>query len=471
VQPPPQTRANVYEERMQDNYQESQIYDAISNYANAGSVGNNITEDQFNFDNNLTSNDNYYETQNDIITDETNNLQIDSQAIEQISMNALPHPSKEQQFFNNFSSTSHEYPIVTQSSTYVQPSSWSQSHTNSVQINMKEVLPIPPTLTPIASSTLQSNSNNCYSNTSSTNSFINTSAQSITPSLRTLLMPRSSSSPPNLVVNLEKIDEVDEETDDVFLSPVGVAPSPKRTSPSIPTGVASPKRAKHRPEPLYIPPHVNTCGYQSRLRSPRLWDPASVADTKNLSPPPYTPPPMLSPVRSGPGLFWHIISGSMTPKSGTITPKFVYARKSSSDKEKEETTSLIVNNTPTTAYEPFDSEVPETDIQPHVNIGPSFQARIPAFNRNRDEAKYRTEKADLIWDPIVAESLTDEEIESYLDLSCCACVRGSGRNKEYALHLLNLSKGDIHDAIVKLLEPHPTIDEGHPLVDYQYPGK
>jgi len=160
----------------------------------------------------------------------------------------------------------------------------------------------------------------------------------------------------------------------------------------------------------------------------------------------------------------------MTPKSGTITPKFVYSRKSSSDKEKEEATSLIVNNTPTTAYEPFDCEVPETDIQPHVNIGPSFQARIPAFNQNRDEAKYRADKADLVWDPTIVESLTEEDIESYLDLSCCACVPGSGRNKEYALHLLNISKGDIHDAIVKLLEPHPTIDEGHPLVDYQYPG-
>lgn len=38
---------------------------------------------------------------------------------------------------------------------------------------------------------------------------------------------------------------------------------------------------------------------------------------------------MLSPVRSGSGLFWHIISGSgsLTPKSAPITPSFGLARR------------------------------------------------------------------------------------------------------------------------------------------------
>lgn len=38
---------------------------------------------------------------------------------------------------------------------------------------------------------------------------------------------------------------------------------------------------------------------------------------------------MLSPVRSGSGLFWHIISGSgsLTPKSAPITPSFGLVRK------------------------------------------------------------------------------------------------------------------------------------------------
>lgn len=76
-------------------------------------------------------------------------------------------------------------------------------------------------------------------------------------------------------------------------------------------------------QPLYIPPHVNAIGFPSRLRSPRLWDPCSEISCKGLSggstsPPPYTPPPMLSPLRSGSGLFWHVLSG---PRSaGPTTP-------------------------------------------------------------------------------------------------------------------------------------------------------
>lgn len=69
------------------------------------------------------------------------------------------------------------------------------------------------------------------------------------------------------------------------------------------------KKTKPRPEPLFIPAHVNHIGFQSRLRSPRLWD----GLTKQT--PPYTPPPMLSPARSGPGLFWTLHSGCHSPIS------------------------------------------------------------------------------------------------------------------------------------------------------------
>lgn len=32
----------------------------------------------------------------------------------------------------------------------------------------------------------------------------------------------------------------------------------------------------------------------------------------------------------------------------------------------------------------------------------------------------------------------------YLQFACCAAVPGGGRNKEYALHLLHMCKGNIH---------------------------
>lgn len=34
-------------------------------------------------------------------------------------------------------------------------------------------------------------------------------------------------------------------------------------------------------------------------------------------------------------------------------------------------------------------------------------------------------------------------VEMYMDFACCAAVPGGGRNKEYALHLLHLCKGNV----------------------------
>lgn len=77
------------------------------------------------------------------------------------------------------------------------------------------------------------------------------------------------------------------------------------------------KKSRPRPEPLFIPANVNHFGFQSRLRSPRLWD----GLTKQMAPP-YTPPPMLSPARSGSGLFWKLHSGFPSPLTGPpVLPK------------------------------------------------------------------------------------------------------------------------------------------------------
>lgn len=96
-----------------------------------------------------------------------------------------------------------------------------------------------------------------------------------------------------------------------------------------PMGVSRSKK-KHRPEPLIIPPHAShTFGFQSRLRSPRLWE----GPENGMTPPPYTPPPMLSPVRSGSGLFWLITPTyrPITPKSAPITPRLLLRRNSKCD--------------------------------------------------------------------------------------------------------------------------------------------
>lgn len=48
-------------------------------------------------------------------------------------------------------------------------------------------------------------------------------------------------------------------------------------------------------------------------------------------------------------------------------------------------------------------------------------------------------------------------VNMYLDLSCCAVIPGGGRNKEYALHLLQICKGNIKVRLKKRKETHCSI--------------
>nr|XP_046909511.1 probable serine/threonine-protein kinase DDB_G0282963 [Dermatophagoides farinae] len=249
------------------------------------------------------------------------------------------------------------------------------------------------------------------------------------------------------------------------------------------------KKKRPRPEPLYIPPHVNTTFvYHSRLRSPRFWNgggsiikPSYHNNDHHISPPPYTPPPMLSPVRSGSGLFWKINNFNMNINNNSSsnklppynTSQFFNSKKMISDMLKENQN--MINEpmsdlkTPTTAYEP-EYDIPTTDIQPHVNIGPQFQARIPTFNPNRMKMDYKSERAILLWSPTVLDNhqTDDETIDLYFKISCSMCVNGHGNNKEYAMHLLYDCHGDVIEAMAKLIQMNPTVNSDHPLYQYYY---
>lgn len=100
---------------------------------------------------------------------------------------------------------------------------------------------------------------------------------------------------------------------------------------SAPSGLALHHkfRRKHRPQPLIIPSPVSHFGFQSRLRSPRISDqpgPGLSSETSlSVAGPvslpamgltPYTPPPMLSPRRTGSGLFCSLLQPS--PKSAPV---------------------------------------------------------------------------------------------------------------------------------------------------------
>lgn len=95
-------------------------------------------------------------------------------------------------------------------------------------------------------------------------------------------------------------------------------------------GFSRKAKQRPRPEPLFIPPkagtfiappvYSNITPYQSHLRSPvRLADHPS---DRNFELPPYTPPPILSPVREGSGLYFNaILSASSNAVPPPITPK------------------------------------------------------------------------------------------------------------------------------------------------------
>lgn len=216
--------------------------------------------------------------------------------------------------------------------------------------------------------------------------------------------------PSNLPIPVEQIKE--EFDEDVFLSP---------------SSVSTESPARHcRKRPRLDSQGLNSShSYPSRLRRAcdRHWDSS------------YTPPPILNPSRSGPGL---------------------YARLHQYER---------------------DSDFSSDDSQgndgppPRINIGTRYQATIPAVGCEGDKGRGVPEADHLLWDPGINSILTENEckyrkffflfvfheillqnliicilhfsVEMYLQFACCAAVPGGGRNKEYALHLLHMCRGNI----------------------------
>ncbi|GCC23489.1 transcriptional-regulating factor 1-like isoform X1 [Chiloscyllium punctatum] len=226
------------------------------------------------------------------------------------------------------------------------------------------------------------------------------------------------------------------------------------------------KKYRHRPEPLYIPPpsvnlstsYQGATLYQSQLRSPRIMGDHLLDRTHE--PPPYTPPPMLSPVRQGSGLFSSVISSSyigtytalpLTPS----TPRILLGRTNSID---------ALTITPG----PGEQTV---DIEPRINMGLRFQAAIPAL-RERSLVENDVSKADLVWKPWceLEDPEMQQKVEDLLNMACSSVVPGGGTNRELALHCLSEAHGNILVAVDILLMKMPIKAKPHPLADYHYAG-
>ncbi|KAF6035020.1 hypothetical protein EB796_006675 [Bugula neritina] len=271
------------------------------------------------------------------------------------------------------------------------------------------------------------------------------------------------------------------------------------------------KRKRMRPDPLVIPP--NLASAQTRLRSPRICEAAENPRSRHPSrtPPPYTPPPILSPIRSGTGLFHGIYRPQGTPSTAPSAstanlstslpaprlaqlkhtpipeedqlqeedplqlepsqpppvslpvslpvpqPLLTFQVKAEAVELTAPTESLVQQHADAPACVDSDSvpEVPPapvTDTQPHINIGTGHQATLPTLRSNRREAERDEDKATLMWTPeCLDHCITVQELTAYMDLSRSAAVPGCGSNQEYALHQLYYNKGDIRRAILALM--------------------
>ncbi|XP_060711989.1 zinc finger protein 541-like [Hemiscyllium ocellatum] len=223
------------------------------------------------------------------------------------------------------------------------------------------------------------------------------------------------------------------------------------------------RKKRSRPDPLFIPsPASNQTGvlpgmvlYQSHMRSP-----VCLADhllEKNFQPPPYTPPPMLSPIRHGSGLYFNRIcslSGSKASHN-TYPPKGILANG--------------VDGICGISVVKDDSIV---TIEPHINIGTRFQAEIPLL-QDKSLLDDSVHQADLVWKPwddIETNKITQTRVTDLLNLACSSVLPGGGTNLELALHCLHDTRGDILAALDMLLMKGVRRDPCHPLGDYHYTG-
>ncbi|XP_016832864.1 transcriptional-regulating factor 1 isoform X8 [Cricetulus griseus] len=270
-------------------------------------------------------------------------------------------------------------------------------------------------------------------------------------------------------------------------SPQGAAPCapaeiPRKHHPAVTAKVEEPlktlpekKKFRHRPEPLFIPPppssytpnptsYSGATLYQSQLRSPRILGDHLLLDPAHELPP-YTPPPMLSPVRQGSGLFSNVlISGHgpgvhpqlpLTPL--TPTPRVLLCRSSSID-----------GSNVTVTPGPGEQTV---DVEPRINIGLRFQAEIPEL-QDVSALAQDTHKATLVWKPWpeLENQALQQQVENLLNLCCSSALPGGGTNSEFALHSLFEAKGDVMATLEMLLLRKPVRLKCHPLANYHYAG-
>ncbi|XP_051578525.1 mitotic deacetylase-associated SANT domain protein-like [Myxocyprinus asiaticus] len=234
-------------------------------------------------------------------------------------------------------------------------------------------------------------------------------------------------------------------------------------------------KRRPRPEPLFIPPpklgtfiappvYSSITPYQSHLRSPvRLVD-------NPLNMPPYTPPPILSPVREGSGLYFSTFLSAAAAAAAAANNQGLPPPAT----PKSATRSLLRSNSSdiTPPVLSAMSEATPVSIEPRINIGLRYQAEVPEL-RECSIAQHDLHKAELVWAPLRDLEANPEllqRVDNLMHLACSSALSRGGTNQELAMHCLNECKGDIMGALSCLLLKNPIFPKTHPLSNYHYSG-
>ncbi|KAG7222706.1 hypothetical protein INR49_026315 [Caranx melampygus] len=224
-------------------------------------------------------------------------------------------------------------------------------------------------------------------------------------------------------------------------------------------------KRRPRPEPLIIPPpkpstfippsvYSSISTFQSNLRSPvRLPD-------NPLTLPPYTPPPILSPVREGSGLYFSTLMANIAVSNQILPPP---------PTPKSATRSLLRSTSSeiTPPVLPLISDATPVSLEPRINIGQHYQAEIPDM-QDQASSQFDQHKADLVWVPVENSHL--KHVEDLMNMACCSVLRGGGTNQELVLHCLHECGGDFLVTLERLMLQDPVFPRDHHLAGYHYSG-
>ncbi|XP_075950992.1 uncharacterized protein LOC142952872 isoform X4 [Anarhichas minor] len=152
----------------------------------------------------------------------------------------------------------------------------------------------------------------------------------------------------------------------------------------------------------------------------------------------YTPPPVLCPIRAGPGLYCSL---------ATRGQQRVQTVRLNNNNHK----GLVVTASP-----------PARTLinKPRINEGQRFQAEIPLLRVRKDADSHN---ALLLWTPWdeLEHPVSQHRVEALLTMARSSVVPGGGASPEVALDVLSECRGDFLLTVEKLLSPPETSDNKH----------